>query len=274
MKKRLLCPHLPGPNRSVPLSESEAHHATRVLRMRDGEIVEAMDGKGGSSWVVLRTRNGPARLEFRPPTALSNQPKASPTPHSGGLPITLEVSILKGNAMEWLIEKAVELGAGQLIPIISDFTVVQTQHKGPALFQERWQKIADQALKQCHRLERMEIGLPTTLENHLKASASTDDLSRIWCDEASEGEAPYLLDWLANRPRSKEEPASTDLRILIGPEGGWSPEERTFLTQEGKMGKNQRIYLGPLILRAETAAIFATSLVSAFLRRPMKEHGI
>src|SRR3954470_3439162 len=104
MKKRLLCPSLPGPHRPVTLSDSEAHHATRVLRLRDGEMVEALDGKGGSSWVILRTRSGPIRLEYRlppeQPTSEEIQLKAS---NREALPITLEVCILKGEAMEWLV---------------------------------------------------------------------------------------------------------------------------------------------------------------------------
>src|SRR4051794_35219602 len=108
MKKRLLCPKLPKPGAPVPLAENEAHHATRVLRLREGEIVEAMDGNGNSTLATLRVRGGPTRLEFIQHTEEPSDAQVR-TKTAAPLPITLEMSVLKGDAMEWVVEKAVEL---------------------------------------------------------------------------------------------------------------------------------------------------------------------
>src|SRR3954447_25775767 len=98
MKKRLLCPQLPKPGIPVKLSDSEAHHAIRVCRLRDGDLVEALDGKGNRAWATLRTRGGLPRLEYGDPNEEKIPVSSFPT-ESLPLPITLEMAILKGDAM-------------------------------------------------------------------------------------------------------------------------------------------------------------------------------
>ncbi len=252
MKKRLLCLPLPKPNRPSLLSETEANHATRVLRLRDGDLIEAMDGKGNYAATTLRVRGGHPSLEYREQI----EPLSSGLVRSPLLPLVLEMAILKGAAMEWVVEKSVELGVKQLIPIVTDHTVVQMKNKGPSQFQERWQKIADQALKQCCRLDQMEIALPLSLDSLLMTFSQKKQMVRIWCDEASREQSPFLLDWLLSQPVASQ----IEWRILIGPEGGWSSHERDFCNRE----LQNRVHLGPNILRAETAALYSVSLVSAF----------
>lgn len=263
MKKRLLCPTLPRKGTPVYLSETEAHHATRVLRLREGDSIEAIDGKGGFVHAILRVKGGPTRLEFQdsPDSTIVNQQK------DAVLPVILEMSILKGEAMEWVVEKAVELGVQKIVPLMTDYTVVQIQSKGPKAFQERWQKIADQSLKQCGRLDRLEIDLPLSLQEHLSKTAQSKEWTRLWCDEASLNQAPFLSSWLLENHKSK---LGSTWRILLGPEGGWSEKERELLTQEGLNQPTFRIQLGPLILRAETAALFTTSVVGAHVRSQLK----
>ncbi|MEO5971118.1 MAG: RsmE family RNA methyltransferase [Bdellovibrionia bacterium] len=261
MKKRLLCPNLPQPNKPTLLPEGEAHHATKVLRLRDGEIIEALDGKGHKMFATLRIHKGPVRLEYLEPQSTS--------PTSGSetlvLPTVLEMAVLKGEAMEWVIEKAVELGVQEVVPVLTAHTVVQMKNKGPESFRERWQKIADQALKQCGRLDRMEVKTPVSLE-----SLMSDKLNglRLWCDEASKDEAPFLLDYLDSLPPE----TLSNLRVLIGPEGGWSQNERAFLGSGLFNSPIIKIGLGPYILRAETAAIFATSLTVGHRLRKTKQN--
>jgi 16S rRNA (uracil1498-N3)-methyltransferase len=258
MLKRLLSEYLPQPHFPVPLSETEAQHALRVLRLGDGDRVEVMDGNGHQCVAILRTREGPPRLEYLNPKEYSLPTRQGMTP----LPIILEMAVLKGDAMEWVVEKAVELGVKRLAPILTQYTVVQMKSKGPEAFQERWQKVADQALKQCGRLDRLEILLPQTLENLLSHTVSDRSFMRVWCDEKAQSESPYLLDWFRSQT-----PLPKVLRILIGPEGGWSDYERTLLSQHSKTStQNQRMDLGPLILRAETAAVFAMSVATAHFR--------
>lgn len=239
--KRVLCPKLPAPGHSVPLPENEAHHAVQVFRLKDGDRVEALDGQGGAVVAILRNRAGAMMLEFEKPV----QKGGSET-----LPIRLEMSVLKGDAMEWVVEKAVELGVETFVPVVTAHTVVQLERKGEAFFQARWQRIADQSLKQCGRLNRMEVALPVTLETLLAGPKQ----ARYWCDEEKEsGEFLGSLDYSAVQSVS----------LLIGPEGGWSFRERDLLRISG----GARVSLGPLVLRAETAAIFAISVAVAGLRR-------
>ncbi len=250
--KRVLNPRLPKPGRPVELSADEAIHAVRVLRMGDGDTVEVIDGHGGVVSALLKIRG---KLVF-----LECAPDSIPARHSSAdtiAPVTVELAVLKGDAMEWAVEKCVELGVRALVPVLTAHTVVQTGRKGPAEFQARWQKIADQALKQCGRLERMEVALPIPLDERLVQSPTGPRSPRLWCDEASQGESPYLGAWLASADRSSME----NLQILIGPEGGWSELGRGLLQTS-----TTAIGLGPLILRAETAALFAASLAVGWMR--------
>ena len=148
--------------------------------------------------------------------------------------------------------------------VLTAHTIVQMDRKGPEAFRERWQKIADQALKQCGRLERLEVRAPVSLETLIAAPVGREG-QRIWCDEAGREEAPPLLQWLEGS-RSRQ---FAPLHLLIGPEGGWSALERELLSREMAQEERSRLVttsLGPLILRAETAAIFAMSLLSADFR--------
>ncbi|HCM38861.1 MAG: hypothetical protein A2070_13330 [Bdellovibrionales bacterium GWC1_52_8] len=243
--KRLLCPEVPRPGRKIPLNETEAVHATRVLRLSDGDLIEALDGSGKSVVARLRTRSGSVWLEYESEGALASDEKHLPS-------TVLEMAVLKGDAMEWVVEKAVELGITTLIPVLTAHTVVQMKQKGPEVFQERWQKIADQALKQCGRLNRMQIHLPVPLADLFLKYPARPETVRLWCDEASRENAAPLLKILLEPDLLKKE-----VRVLIGPEGGWSQNEREFLTT----AHLKEASLGPLVLRAETAAIYCISLI-------------
>jgi 16S rRNA (uracil1498-N3)-methyltransferase len=245
--KRVLSHTLPRPGRSVELSESEAKHVIQVLRLRNGSSVEVLDGKGSFVRAILKIRGKAVWVET------SMDPRMSLTGQS--VPVYLELTVLKGDAMEWAIEKAVELGVKALIPVLTERTVVQLDKKGPNAFQERWQKIADQALKQCGRLERMPIHMPLTLENLVTSTNPTGP--RLWLDEEERKNTPFLQNWLQTSQPLKE------LHLLVGPEGGWSEREREFLSDsKGTVS----VSLGPLVLRAETAALYATSLSTAYFR--------
>lgn len=259
MKKRLLCPTFPKPNLSVSLSDGEAHHAIHVLRLSDQDIVEILDGNGHRGHAKLRTRGGPVRVEWIPEQ--SGTDAAAPFKDSL-LPVTLEMAVLKGNAMEWTVEKAVELGIGQLVPVLTAHTVVQIKNKGPAFYQDRWQKIADQALKQCGRTRGLKVLPPAPLENLIMDSQANPSFVRLWCDEKNDKSSSYLFDWL----QSNISLPYSEIKILVGPEGGWSSAERLLLIRELASNPIQQIDLGPLVLRAETAAIFSMSLVTSFLR--------
>jgi 16S rRNA (uracil1498-N3)-methyltransferase len=267
MTKRVLCSFLPTLHHPVPLSPSEAHHAIQVLRLREGQIVEALDGKGHCQQVVLRLKRGEPQLEYLPPEALPNSSSVAMSPEKP-LPITLEIAVLKGEAMEWVVEKAVELGASRLTPVLTAHTVVQVKAKGPEAFQQRWQKMADQALKQCGRTYALQIDLPTPFEHLFPTPPSA---LRFWCNESGLTEPaaflPQVLQPFTNPPQVEPTPHPSEFRILIGPEGGWSAAEKQFLKQASQSESLRPVHLGPLILRAETAALYTLSLVAAHCRQ-------
>jgi 16S rRNA (uracil1498-N3)-methyltransferase len=248
--RRALCDFLPQkPGMWVELSENESRHLLSVLRLGPGDEIELLDGGGGSA---------PARIEFKgksPGAVLIESPRIDLARASA--PVELYQSVLKGEAMEWVIEKCVELGVRALTPVETEFSVVKLKKKGLESFQERWQKMADQALKQCGRLDRMVIRTPVPFETAIENPGPW-----VWLDEdlASQGGEDSHL----NR-RCPSGGAEHPVRILIGPEGGFSPKEKSRLLQltgSEKRGIN-RVHLGSLILRAETAALAAVAIAVA-----------
>jgi 16S rRNA (uracil1498-N3)-methyltransferase len=243
--KRLLLDRMPKKGTPVTLSTEETHHAKAVLRLSNGTELEVLDGAGHRAQGRLRFDGKNAFIEYMEEPKLADPREVAP--------VTLLLSVLKGDAMEWAIEKCVELGLETFVPIITERSVVQMDRKGPEIFQERWQRIADQALKQCGRAYRMKVELPLSLAD------ATAKLQRwgdkiFFCDEAEK--SSLLWDTLTTNENNFNKAC-----ILIGPEGGWTDEERRLLAST----KAESISLGLLILRAETAAISSTALLTAHL---------
>lgn len=258
--RRLLVDELPNSkNKSVLLNENEARHAVQVLRLRTGDTVEVLDGRGGHALVKLHVAGEVVRVQWM------EQSPSNMQPPSQTVPCSLEIAILKGDAMEWVIEKAVELGVDSIQPIQTAHTVVQIRQKGPDFFQQRWQKVADQALKQCGRFTRLHIAPPLMFEDWLKTYENQQGFSRLWFDEKNHENLPTLSQWLKSHLHASHSHEIPNLKLLVGPEGGWSEIERTSLSAV-KGTHTTRLSLGPLILRAETAAIYAISLTSAAFR--------
>jgi len=245
----------------VLLPEGEANHAQRVLRLRNGEEVEVLDGRGHHIVGRLRMSDLGVHLEYVGTISEAGAGELG----LGVVPVDLEMSILKGEAMEWVVEKATELGIRRLVPLVTDHTVIQVKTKGPAFFQERWQRIADQSLKQCGRLQGLQVESPIPLEGALMRHPASLHAPRVWCDEQkANGGGLTLAQWILKNSLSP----TKEVSILIGPEGGWSQAERTRLSQlsEQSMGSCLPLSLGPLVLRAETAAMVSMSLISSFIR--------
>jgi len=245
--RRVLCADLfPSRNALVEIPESESKHLTSVLRLGPGDSIQLLDGHGHSAEGKLVFRDKRVFAE------LTSTPTSDPRLLS--LPIHLKMSIIKGEAMEWVVEKAVELGVRSLTPVETEFTVVKIHKKGAEAFQERWQRIADQALKQCGRLDRMEVKPPVTFD-----ALTNPDLLTYWLDETLANEKnseSHLAHALPHSPPPES-------ALLVGPEGGFSPSERNRLLQLTVSGNKaiKRVHLGSLILRAETAALFGISVL-------------
>jgi 16S rRNA (uracil1498-N3)-methyltransferase len=251
--RRALCDQLPASiGKVVELPEGEVRHLVSVLRLKPEDEIELLDGSG------FRAR---AKLIYRGKTAcaeLLSAPETNPALRSK--PVHLALAMLKGDAMEWVIEKAVELGVASITPVETEFSVVKIHKRGEDIFKERYQKIADQALKQCGRLERLVIHTPISFED---AVGPLHKSRLIWLDEVLAQSAPeetHLARILSKNSQANE---LYPVQILVGPEGGFSPAEKSrllILTSSGNKAIN-RVHLGSLILRAETAALYGISLL-------------
>jgi 16S rRNA (uracil1498-N3)-methyltransferase len=247
---RVLCRELPTPQRPVAVEAEEAAHLKQVLRLSDGSPVIALDGRG-------RAIPGQYTILDKKPfiRTAEKAPSETRTPADEQGSLVLEVSVIKGDAMSWVIEKAVELGARRVIPVLSDHAVVQVDKKGSEHFVERWQRIADQALKQCERLNRLIVEAPLSVEELLRRPLPTGAVRAVAVEPKAREDWPVAAESLSGGFFR----GADDKHVLIGPEGGWSAHELDLFRIEAREKRLRAADLGPLVLRAETAAVFTLS---------------
>ncbi|MGZ5003126.1 MAG: 16S rRNA (uracil(1498)-N(3))-methyltransferase [Chthoniobacterales bacterium] len=226
------------------LRDAEAHHARNVLRLQPGEKVVLFNGRGreitaeivslGQREVALRKLHETATTPLR-------------------CRITLGQAIPKGKNMELIVQKAVEIGAAEIVPIISDRTIVRLDEDDAAQKQSKWQSIAIEAAKQCGQNWLPELQTPRSLAEFF-AKSSRFDLQLIG---SLQSDAQHLKKILADYVNEHgDRPAS--VLMLIGPEGDFTPAELALAKSNGC----RPITLGPIILRVETAAIYCLSILS------------
>jgi 16S rRNA (uracil1498-N3)-methyltransferase len=157
--------------------------------------------------------------------------------------------VTKGSRWDWTIEKATELGATKIVPVISSRTIVRLTSGERAAKRERWQRIAEDAARQSDAKWIPEIVEAMDFEATLQLVKATNTFIGALTDPPP----PMIVDALM---ATKDK---TNLAVYVGPEGDFSPEELTAL-----MKVATPVSFGSMILRAETAAIFALSVLSAF----------
>ena len=218
---------------TVPLPPEEARHLRKVLRRGGGDRVILFDGAGGVADGVLRPvgRDGmEADL-----AGVRQVPEPPPGPEP-----SVAVGVLHGQAMDWAVQKAVELGVPRFLPVLC-----RRSQPGRGAAEGRlghWRRVARQALKQCHRPWAMEVEAVLSLEELIERVTAG---SGIVADR--EGVAAHEVD--LERP----------VVLLVGPEGGLTPAERRLLSDAGWQG----LRLGEYVLRAETAVVAGTVVLSA-----------
>ncbi len=224
---------------SAALTGPQAHHLAGVLRARVGQQFDVVAGNQVRRGTVESVEDNCVRF------ALGEEVSAA---HA--LPLTVALSIVRFEPMEWAIEKLTELGAQRIVPLAAqrcDRHLVQASEKRL----ERWRRIAREAAQQSRRNDVPEIDGPVGLPAFLETA---QDARRLLLSEREE--MTPLWDVLN---ASLEEPAA--IALAVGPEGGWTDAEMTLLTKHAWTP----VSLGPRILRAETAAIAATSVLAARL---------
>ncbi|HXR53865.1 MAG TPA: RsmE family RNA methyltransferase [Acidimicrobiales bacterium] len=206
------------------VAAEDRHHLIRVLRLAPGELVIAADGSG-SLTLCRFTGSGPLLEPTGPVTRHTRPPPA----------ITIGFAPVKGDRPEWVVQKLTELGVDRIVPLVTERSLVVWSGSRADRALERLRKVARQAAAQSRRSWLPEVAEPLALS----------EFARQVC--AAGGEVA-----LADRdgqPPSLERPV-----LAIGPEGGWSEAER-------ELGL-ARVALGDAVLRAETAAVAAGTLLA------------
>ncbi|PKP81778.1 MAG: 16S rRNA (uracil(1498)-N(3))-methyltransferase [Alphaproteobacteria bacterium HGW-Alphaproteobacteria-18] len=233
---------------AVALDDEQSNYLLRVLRLEDGARVRLFNGRDGE-WQCAVKKASAKRAEATPLRQTRTQSGQT------GTHLTLLFAPVKKDQTDLILEKATELGAAQIRPVLTERTQARTVRA------DRFRKIALEAAEQTERLDLPEILEVASLDAAL--DALEPGTAVIFCDEAGdEAEAPWggqagrarpmleVLEGLKGRPAA----------ILTGPEGGFTPAERAFLRGRAE---TYPVSLGPRILRAETAAISAMTLWQA-----------
>lgn len=213
------------------LTQSDSHHASHVLRLTPGAEVELMDGT--SRFVgTIRTLSPQVTV-----TVMGELPTTEPR-----IAVTLYQGVPKGDKMERIVQKAVELGAKAIVPVAMERSVVKLTHADGERKRQRWQKIALEAGKQAGRCAVVQVEEPIALQALLQQRSDTARPLLIPWEDAVSGTLPGFV---------AAHPGCAALDILIGPEGGISRNEMSQLQAVAGMP----VTLGPRILRTETAGM-------------------
>lgn len=219
---------------TLRLTPGQTHYLQRVLRLQPGHCFIAQDGQGNRWRSQLSEVLGQAHVL----STLPCQPPPAPLELVAALPKT---------GFDEVVRQATELGVTQIQPILS----VRTLLKPSPQKLKRWQRIAQEASEQCERGYVPNILPPKEFQNWIDQVASTD--RNFFC--VARAKAPTLLKSVQALPSNS---LQQSLRVVIGPEGGWTPEEVTTAIAHGY----QETSLGLGILRATTAALTALSIIS------------
>lgn len=228
-------------NESTPVLPSAALKHLKVLRPKNGEAVELFDGKGAvrSYQFVSRPVQFGSSLEATGERLFEERL---------GPALTLFACVTKGSRWDWTIEKATELGVSRIVPVISDRTIVRLAHDERPVKRERWQRIAEDAARQSDAKYLPEIVAPMDFNEALELVKTTT------CFVGALVAPPAAP--LAKAVAETGEPRPDGWAVFVGPEGDFTPEELKALLRIAVPTS-----FGSSVLRAETAAIFAVSVL-------------
>jgi len=221
------------PDQTVALARDQANYLGNVLRLKAGDTVLVFNGRDGEWRAAVSGRKRLDSLTILNPTRPQDR-----------LPdICYAFAPLKHARLDYMVQKAVEMGASRLQPVLTRFTQVARVNC------ERMRANAIEAAEQCGILSLAEVAEPVPLEKFL----TQHDPQRllIFCDEAADVADPLRALHGAAAP-------ADGIDVLVGPEGGFADEERALLLRQPRL---LRLSLGPRILRADTAAVAALALV-------------
>lgn len=218
------------------------HHLRQSLRLQPGEMLSVTDDRG--------TRYRAEIAEVTGHALVGRIVDTTSAPAKAGASIILAQALLKGEKMDWVIQKATELGVDRIVPVLSAHSVVRPRADRIEHQRARWQRIALEAAQQSERWSLPLLDEPANVAELWSRSKTA--ASKILLAERSSGAS------LTNLPLPGP---GGEVWLLIGPEGGWEQEEAAQALQQGFVA----VTLGSRILRAETAAIAAMSIVQSRL---------
>jgi len=245
--------HLPPEQCREPLltlANREAQHALRVLRLRRGDAATVLDG-AGREFTCEVADTGRDRL-----TLAVKSHRTVPRPPCQ---LTLLQALPKGKLFNSIIEKATELGAARVIPLLTERVVVQLDEERAGTRREHWQQVAIESIKQCGALWLPRVEAAVTPAGFLARDEPFELPLIASLQPGSRHPREYFDEFHRRRGRL---PASTC--VWVGPEGDFTPEEVAAVTKSGAFP----ITLGPLVLRVDTAAVYCLSVLSYELQRP------
>jgi 16S rRNA (uracil1498-N3)-methyltransferase len=225
------------------ISGSELHHLRHVLRLQPGALVAICDEHGNEYQGVI-TLLSSTRAEISITRTLAPLSRFS---------LTLVQGILKGQKMDFVIEKATELGVRQIIPVVSQFTVARFSANRQDNRLIRWQRIAQSAAKQSGS-PVPQLSPPRSLREFLQSFS--DNSEKILFYEKAQGETLKTF--------AQMHPTLSSLCVIVGTEGGFAKEE----VEQARQVGCHILSFGPQVLRAETASIVAVALSQFFWRMP------
>jgi 16S rRNA (uracil1498-N3)-methyltransferase len=226
-----------APGDSVALERSQSNYLGNVLRLSEGGAILVFNGRDGEWQASIRGRKRPDSLNIiartRPQDRLPD--------------LAYVFAPLKHARLDYMVQKAVEMGASSLQPVLTRFTQVSRVNG------ERMRANVIEAAEQCGILSIADVAEPAPLDRYLSQRQAQRLL--VFCDEAADATNPL-------RALQSDLTAANGIDVLIGPEGGFAEEERGLLLRQPR---TLRLSLGPRILRADTAAVAALALVQAAL---------
>ena len=229
---------------SLRLDGREAHHALHVLRLKRGERVTVLDGAGGEFFCDVE--NGAKDFV----TLAVREKKVSA---ENLCPISLFVAVPKWKIIEGIIQKAVELGAARIVPLLTERVITQLDDGGAEAKREKWQQVAIEAIKQCGAVWLPQVAAPVALKDFLAAKKFSELTLLGSLQTARQHPREIFSEFRAQHGRLPE-----SVGVWIGPEGDFTLAELQAITAAGA----QPITLGDLTLRVETAAIYCLSMLN------------
>jgi 16S rRNA (uracil1498-N3)-methyltransferase len=221
----------------LPLPSAGAYHVARVLRMREGAPLSVFDGSGSEFHAeIIRVEGDSVTVRVG-----AQSPGAAESP----LRITLVQGVSRSERMDWTLQKATELGVSAIAPVLTSRSVVRLDDKQAEKKQAHWRGIVIGACEQCGRAKIPVVSTPTPLRNYF-ANVRKEGMRLVL--------SPVAAGSLAGLSSL---PSKVDL--LIGPEGGLDDDELVAAQKAGFMP----VRLGPRVLRTETAAVVALTVLQA-----------